>query len=213
MPVIPSSCSWPGGLPRAESPARKVLRSRVVVSPPAAWERRDDRLYALWLLVATTGMRRAELAGLRWVDIDLDAARLSPRRPRVVINYVVQESEPKTRMASRRSERAGLLLGMTASLSSACRPSAKCRAEADDAEGLAAYRRCSPGRSGRPPDPPARAGKVLVSTPIAIRSGRRGMTAGVVWPAPGIGVWSSPDTGPYLAREALVGAATTPTVQ
>ncbi|HET7517226.1 MAG TPA: site-specific integrase, partial [Actinomycetes bacterium] len=33
---------------------------------------RDDRLYALWLLVATTGMRRGELAGLRWVDIDID---------------------------------------------------------------------------------------------------------------------------------------------
>jgi Phage integrase, N-terminal SAM-like domain/Arm DNA-binding domain len=42
---------------------------------------RQDRLYALWLLVATTGMRRAELAGLRWVDIDLDAARLSHGGP------------------------------------------------------------------------------------------------------------------------------------
>jgi integrase len=62
---------------------------------------RHDRLYALWLLVATTGMRRAELAGLRWVDIDLDAARLSPRRPRVAVNYVVHESEPKTRMGKR----------------------------------------------------------------------------------------------------------------
>jgi integrase len=62
---------------------------------------RYDRLYGLWLLVATTGMRRAELAGLRWVDIDLDAARLSPRRPRVVVNYVVHESEPKTRMGKR----------------------------------------------------------------------------------------------------------------
>ena len=62
---------------------------------------RDDRLYALWLLVATTGMRRAELAGLRWVDVDLEAARLSPRRPRVVVNYVVHESEPKTRMGKR----------------------------------------------------------------------------------------------------------------
>jgi integrase len=31
---------------------------------------REDRLYALWLLVATTGMRRGELAGLRWVDVD-----------------------------------------------------------------------------------------------------------------------------------------------
>ena len=62
---------------------------------------RHDRLYALWLLVATTGMRRAELAGLRWVDVDLAAARLSPRRPRVVVNYVVHESEPKTRMGKR----------------------------------------------------------------------------------------------------------------
>ena len=42
---------------------------------------RNDRLYALWLLIATTGMRRAELAGLRWVDVDLDAARLSPDVP------------------------------------------------------------------------------------------------------------------------------------
>ena len=39
---------------------------------------RDDRLYALWLLVATTGMRRGELAGLRWVDIDFDHATVSP---------------------------------------------------------------------------------------------------------------------------------------
>src|SRR4030095_15772951 len=62
---------------------------------------RQDRLYALWLLVVTTGMRRAELAGLRWVDVDLDAARLAPRRPRVVVNYVVHESEPKTRMGKR----------------------------------------------------------------------------------------------------------------
>jgi hypothetical protein len=56
-------------------------------------------------------------------------------------------------------------------------------------------------------------GKVLVSTPIAIRSGSRGMTAGLVWPARGIRVWSPPDTGPYLVRDTLVGAAaTTPTV-
>jgi integrase len=57
---------------------------------------RQDRLYALWLLVATTGMRRAELAGLRWVDVDLDEGRASPRRPRVVVNYAVEVSEPKT---------------------------------------------------------------------------------------------------------------------
>jgi integrase len=43
---------------------------------------REDRLYAAWLLVATTGLRRAELAGLRWVDVDLAAGRIAPRRPR-----------------------------------------------------------------------------------------------------------------------------------
>ena len=57
---------------------------------------RHDRLQALWLLVATTGMRRGELAGLRWIDVDLDVAHISPRRPRVVANYQVHESEPKT---------------------------------------------------------------------------------------------------------------------
>jgi integrase len=57
---------------------------------------RDDRLYALWLLVATTSMRRAELAGLRWSDIDFARSRLTPRAPRVVVNYRVHESDTKT---------------------------------------------------------------------------------------------------------------------
>jgi integrase len=57
---------------------------------------REDRVYAAWLLVATTGLRRAELAGLRWVDIDLVAGRVSPRRPRVVVDYAVVESDAKT---------------------------------------------------------------------------------------------------------------------
>jgi integrase len=57
---------------------------------------RDDRLYAAWLLVTTTGLRRAELAGLRWLDVDLAAGRVSPRRPRVVVDYIVVESDAKT---------------------------------------------------------------------------------------------------------------------
>jgi len=57
---------------------------------------RTDPLYAAWLLLATTGMRRGEVAGLRWADVDLDAGRVSPRRPRVVVNYEVVVSEPKT---------------------------------------------------------------------------------------------------------------------
>jgi integrase len=57
---------------------------------------RGDSLYAAWLLFATTGMRRGEVAGLRWPDVGLEASRVSPRRPRVVVNYEVVVSEPKT---------------------------------------------------------------------------------------------------------------------
>jgi integrase len=32
----------------------------------------DDPLFALWWLVALRGLRRGEVAGLRWQDIDLD---------------------------------------------------------------------------------------------------------------------------------------------
>jgi integrase len=63
---------------------------------------RHDRLYALWLLVATTGMRRGELAGLRWVDIDFEHATVSPLIPRVVVDHQVHDSAPKTERARRR---------------------------------------------------------------------------------------------------------------
>jgi integrase len=43
-----------------------------------------DRLYAAWLLAATTGMRRGEILGLRWSDLDLDAGRVAVRRPRIL---------------------------------------------------------------------------------------------------------------------------------
>jgi integrase len=55
-----------------------------------------DELYAAWMLFATTGMRRGEVAGLRDLDLDLDAAYAAPRRPRVVVDYAVHLSEPKT---------------------------------------------------------------------------------------------------------------------
>jgi integrase len=42
---------------------------------------RSDRLFAAWMLFATTGMRRSEVAGLRTVDVDLAAARVNPGCP------------------------------------------------------------------------------------------------------------------------------------
>lgn len=56
----------------------------------------DDRLFAAWLLLITTGMRRGEVLGLRWSDVDLEHGRLSIVRGLTTVNYKVLVSEPKT---------------------------------------------------------------------------------------------------------------------
>ena len=38
---------------------------------------RHDRLYPAYALLATTGMRRGEVLGLRWVDVDIDGSQLA----------------------------------------------------------------------------------------------------------------------------------------
>jgi integrase len=80
--------------PHGTSPERKVWSPEQLRA--FLTHVRDDRLYALWILVTTTGMRRAELAGLWWSDIDFTRARLTPRLPRVAVNYQVHESDTKT---------------------------------------------------------------------------------------------------------------------
>ena len=55
-----------------------------------------DRLYALWLLAASTGMRRGELLGVQWSDVDLGRVRIAVRRSLVTVGHEVVVSEPKT---------------------------------------------------------------------------------------------------------------------
>jgi len=57
------------------------------------------RLAAAWRLAAMTGMRRGEVLGLRWSDIDLDARRLSVRQAVVSVAYAVLHSTPKSHQA------------------------------------------------------------------------------------------------------------------
>jgi integrase len=106
---------------------------------------RKDRLYAAWLLFATTGMRRGEVAGLRWPDVDLGAGRVSPRRPRVVVNYEVHVSEPKT-AKGRRS------LALDPATVAALRQHRARQAEERLAVGRGGTTRasCSPGRTAVP---------------------------------------------------------------
>ncbi len=56
----------------------------------------DDRLHALWVLLATTGMRRGEAVGLRWSDVDLDAGRLRVVQTIISVRGKVSVGEPKT---------------------------------------------------------------------------------------------------------------------
>jgi integrase len=56
----------------------------------------NDRDYGLWRLAAQTGMRRGELLGLRWRDVDLDGARLSVRQQLVRAGTEVAQGPPKT---------------------------------------------------------------------------------------------------------------------
>ncbi|MGD9935201.1 MAG: tyrosine-type recombinase/integrase [Dehalococcoidia bacterium] len=55
-----------------------------------------DRLEAAFVLSATTGMRRGEVLGLRWRDVDLDAGRAAVVQTVISVNSKVQFSTPKT---------------------------------------------------------------------------------------------------------------------
>lgn len=57
---------------------------------------REHRLYAVFLLLATTGMRRGEALGLRWTDLDLNAGRASITQTLIVVNHHVSIGSPKT---------------------------------------------------------------------------------------------------------------------
>lgn len=57
-----------------------------------------ERLHAAFVLALTTGMRRGEIAGLRWQDVDLEGARLSVQQTLVTTGRYrqVETSQPKT---------------------------------------------------------------------------------------------------------------------
>ncbi len=95
----------------ARNPAQHVELPRVEQKEMKTWSTeqarefigfiRGDRLEALWILMLTSGMRRGELIGLKWADIDLDAGRLAVRRARVAVGYQVVWSSPKTVKSAR----------------------------------------------------------------------------------------------------------------
>lgn len=74
--------------------------------PPRFWKPEDaakylsairsDRLFALFHLALGTGLRRGELLGLRWTDIDFDRGSLTVNQVRVRAGRGTIAKEPKT---------------------------------------------------------------------------------------------------------------------
>lgn len=56
----------------------------------------QHRLYAAFVVLATTGMRRGEALGLRWCNLDLVARRASVTQTIIVVNHQVRIGSPKT---------------------------------------------------------------------------------------------------------------------
>jgi integrase len=61
----------------------------------------DDRLSPAWQLAAVTGMRRGEVLGLAWSDVDLEESRVTVRRSLISSDYKITVAEPKTERGRR----------------------------------------------------------------------------------------------------------------
>jgi integrase len=61
----------------------------------------SDPLTALWTFLATTGTRRGEALGLRWSDLDLEAAWATIRQTLSYVGTTPMISEPKTARSRR----------------------------------------------------------------------------------------------------------------
>ena len=61
----------------------------------------SHRWAAVWMLMASTGMRRGEVLGLRWTDVDLKASTVTIRSTRIRYGKTTAISTPKTARGNR----------------------------------------------------------------------------------------------------------------
>ena len=76
--VLPRAVTDACTPPRLPRPQRAFLDQRQAQALLA--EAARHRLHALWTLAVTTGLRRGELLGLRWEDVDTEARTITVRR-------------------------------------------------------------------------------------------------------------------------------------
>lgn len=92
----------------ADPPSGRASRAQVFPTwTPAELSRflaaaKDDPLYAALHLAASTGLRRGELLGLRWLDLDLENGELQVVQTVVQVVWQPEMSGPKTPSSRRR---------------------------------------------------------------------------------------------------------------
>ncbi|OBY30805.1 site-specific integrase [Mycolicibacter kumamotonensis] len=94
----------------ARNVARLVKRPKVTAAEMATWTPDEaarfrahissDRLAACWLLTLA-GLRRSEVLGLRWVDVDFDAGTITVAQGRVVVGGGTVTGAPKSTRSAR----------------------------------------------------------------------------------------------------------------
>jgi integrase len=110
--ALGDAVSWNYVVRNAAASARPPRLTRTALHEHNTWSVEElrafldavqsDRLYAAWIVAATTGMRRAEVLGLRWRDLDFAAGRIGIRQTLVSVAYELRFESPKT-SRSRRS--------------------------------------------------------------------------------------------------------------
>jgi integrase len=94
-----------------KNPAAKVRPPKWTPKERTVWNAEEARRFlaaaesdthrALWVLALATGLRRGELLGLRWQDLDLDAGRLMVRQSLVMLKGKSLIQAPKSKAALR----------------------------------------------------------------------------------------------------------------
>jgi integrase len=99
---------------RVENPCLKVKPPRAPQREMRTWSKEETRRFLaaaqddvynpIWLIALTTGLRRGEVLGLRWTDVDLTRATVTVRQCVTLLNNMPHIAPPKT-AAGRRTLR------------------------------------------------------------------------------------------------------------
>ena len=85
--------------PRGKGPEMRAWTTDALRQFTAATS--EHRYAAIWALLATTGMRRGEVLGLRWSDVNLDSSTVTIRSTRIRFGTTTATSTPKTARGNR----------------------------------------------------------------------------------------------------------------